>query len=187
MYNRIMWTSFIGFMASGKTTLVRHLQRATGRRAVDLDALIEEQAAASIPEIFAQRGEAAFRALELRALQSLPRDEALLVATGGGCVVERPAAALLRRCGVVIWLDASWEVLLKRLQASDAAARPLHAELGAQGLQDMYRQRCRLYAAAADFRLRGDQIGIPALARGALLKSLLWRRRQTAARVGEQA
>jgi shikimate kinase len=174
-----MWTSFVGFMGSGKSTLARHLQRATGRPAIDLDQLIAEQAGAPIGELIAERGLPAFRRLESEALAGLPADRDLLLAVGGGCVEVPTNVATLRRAGVVIWLDAAWEVLRSRIAREAAGGdRPLLAQLGWHDLATLHRRRRRLYAAAADFRLRSDRQPIAATGRSALLKSLLWRRRQ---------
>ena len=95
---------------------------------------------------------------------------------------RRSAAAavvdLLPKRGVVIWLDAPWGILRTRIEQGALSERPLFEKLGWAGLQKLHRQRRRLYAAAADFRLRSDRQPIAATGRTALLKSLLWRRRQ---------
>ena len=165
-------------MGSGKSTLTLHLQRATGRPAVDLDCTVAEGAGASVAEIFATRGREVFRRLEAAALADLQPDRDLLLAVGGGCVETPANVAVLRRCGVVIWLDAPWEILRTRIEQGALSERPLFEKLGWAGLQKLHRQRRRLYAAAADFRLRSDRQPIAVTGRTALLKSLLWRRRQ---------
>ncbi len=165
-------------MGSGKSTLTLHLQQATGRPAVDLDYTVAASAGASVAEIFTTRGGKVFRRLEAAALTELRPDRDLLLAVGGGCVETPANVALLRRCGVVIWLDAPWEVLRARIEQGTLSDRPLLEKLGWDGLQKLHRRRRRLYAAAADFRLRSDRQPIPATGRTALLKSLLWRRRQ---------
>lgn len=173
-----MWTSFIGFMASGKSSVTRHLQEATSRPAVSLDEAVVRRTGLSIDGIFAEEGEAAFRAHELAALRELDPDRPLVVDTGGG-VVETPAAVeLLRSRGVVIWLDAPWEVFRDRLRASAAAGRPLVIQLGWAGLEALFHRRRRLYAAAADFRVSGRSRTVQEIARTAMLRSLIWERRQ---------
>jgi shikimate kinase len=93
--------------------------------------------------------------------------------------VETPAAVqLLQRRGVVIWLDPPWSVIRERLKAAPEAQRPLVASLGWAGIEALYHRRRRLYAAAADFRLSGNIRGIPELARLAMLRSLMWQRRE---------
>lgn len=133
----------------------------------------------SVAEIIATRGIEDFRRLEKAALSELPLDRDLLLAVGGGCVETESNVSALQSGGVVIWLDAVWEVLRERIEQGAAVAdRPLVAELGWEGLEKLYRWRQRLYAAAADFRIRSDRQSVAATGRSALLKSLLWRRRQ---------
>nr|MEE4269268.1 shikimate kinase [Candidatus Krumholzibacteria bacterium] len=174
-----MWTSFIGFMASGKSAVTSHLQGATSRPAVSVDVLVTEKAGRSIPDIFAQDGEPAFRRREVLALESLDGQRPLLVDTGGGIVESPEAVELLRDRGVVIWLDAPWETIRARLKQSDLDARPLVGRLGWDGLEDLYHRRRRLYAGAADFRLWASGGTVAEVARTSMLRSLIWERRQT--------
>ena len=178
-YDAGMWTSFLGFMGSGKTSVTRILCRTTGRPLAVSDEMVAERAGRTIPEIFAQQGEEGFRAREREAIGSLDPDRNLVVDTGGGVVETPDLVALLRRHGVVIWLDVPWTVLRERLQAG-ATERPLVRELGWDGLERLHRRRRRLYAAAADFRLRAGESGAEELARTASLRSLLWERRREA-------
>jgi shikimate kinase len=173
-----MWTSFIGFLASGKSTCADLLSQGTRQPAVDLDAEVARLAGLAVPEIFRVGGPERFRRLELQVLEELATRRALLLATGAGCVETPRAMELLRRQGVVIWLDAPWEVLRGRLEAAGARRRPVLAHLGWEGLERLYRRRQRLYAAAAHFRLRSDQADPATVARDALLRSLFWRRQR---------
>ena len=169
-----MWTTFIGFMGSGKTTVARRLETGTKRPRLSLDQLISDQAGLSIVEIFARRGEGAFRELELAALQEAQTQGDLILDPGGG-IVETPACtALLRRRGVVIWLDCSWETARSRLLQDDEVSRPLLQRLGGAGLETLFRRRRLLYARAAHFRLFSDRETLDDLARKAMLWSLLW-------------
>lgn len=177
-----MWTSFVGFMGSGKSTVTRLLCASTNRPLAVCDELAAARAGRSVPEIFAADGEAAFRRLEVEVLEGLDPERNLVVDTGGG-VVETPAAvALLRARGVVVWLDAPWPELRHRLQGDvEGAGRPLVASLGWPGLEKLHRRRRRLYAAAADFRLRVDQAAPADVARTAMLRGLLWQRQREGA------
>jgi len=173
-----MWTSFIGFMASGKTSVTRRLQSVTSRPQASVDALIVQTTGLPISRLFDERGEPAFRQLELETLASLEAARPLLVDTGGG-VVNTPAAVdLLRERGVVIWLDEPWITIRSRLDRSDPEERPLVRDLGWSGLEALFRRRRALYAAAADFRLCGQDGDLEALAHRAMLRSLIWERRQ---------
>lgn len=114
-----------GFMASGKSTVGPLLADALGYRFVDLDWLIEARAGQSIPMIFAEGGEAAFRAAEAEALDETTRSRRMVVATGGGALVTPAALRTARMAGPVVWLRASVEATLDRL--GDAVGRPLLA------------------------------------------------------------
>ncbi len=173
-----MWTSFIGFMASGKSTLTRRLQASTNRPAVFLDEVIVEKAGCSIAELFASTGEADFREQELAVLRELDPTRNLVMDTGGGIVHTASAVELLRERGVVIWLDASWDVIRSRLKAESPSERPLVESLGWAGLEELFRRRRPLYAAAADFRLRSGELDGEHLARISRLRSLIWERRR---------
>jgi shikimate kinase len=173
-----MWTTFIGFTGSGKSTLSTHLQHATGRAAVDLDAVVETRDGRPLAEIIAVRGEDALRRREATALVDLPADGDLIVVVSSGGV-ELPAnVALLRDRGIVFWLDASWQAIRERLGHGYLDDRPWLGELGWDRLARLHRRRRRLFAAAADFRLRTDRQPLEVIGRKVLLKSLLWRRRQ---------
>ena len=114
-----------GFMASGKSTVGPLLADALGYRFVDLDWLIEARAGRSIPMIFAEGGEAAFRAAEAEALDETTRSRRMVVATGGGALVTPAALRTARMAGPVIWLRASVDTVLDRL--GDAVGRPILA------------------------------------------------------------
>ena len=161
-------------MASGKTTVARHLGATTNRPVVSLDDLARRRAGCSLPEFFAEHGEARFRELELELLRELATGGDLILDGGGGLVETPPAVALIRERGVVIWLDAPWDTLLGRLQSDDREVRPLLAGLGWHGLEDLYNRRLPLYAQAADFRLQGDPGGPPAQAVRARRLCRMW-------------
>ncbi len=172
-----MWTSFIGFMASGKSSVAAALGRGTGQPVVDLDREVERRARLAVPEIFRREGVAGWRRREADTLLALARRREILLATGGGLVEAPEARLLLRRRGLVVWLDAPWEVLRARLEREGPQRRPLIAHLGWEGLERLSWRRRRLYAACADFRLRSDRDDVAGLARSVLLRSLVWRRR----------
>ncbi len=162
-----MWISLVGFMGAGKSSVATLLAERALLPVVDLDARIERLAGRDIPTIFARDGEERFRRLETAALYSLDRRRSLVVACGGG-IVERPAnVARLREAGVVVWLDAPWWVLRRRLEAAPGQ-RPLLERYGGDGLADLYRRRLLRYARAAHFRLRSDLVSPRVLAVQAL-------------------
>ena len=137
----------VGMMGSGKTTTGRPLAERLGYGFVDADAVIEQAAGCSIPEIFQREGEDGFRAIEHQVLSAISQRHSLVVATGGGVVTQRENWGLLHS-GIVIWLDVVQEQLLKRLQA-DSTVRPLlQTEDPALALSQLLAERQPLYAEA---------------------------------------
>ncbi len=116
-----------GFMGSGKTTVGKVLADFLGCPFMDLDDLIVKKAGKSIPEIFAQDGESAFRQLEARLLRQTVEkytENTVVLALGGGAVTAPASAALLHEKSVCIYLRATLETLLARLEG-ETAGRPL--------------------------------------------------------------
>ena len=113
----------VGMMGSGKTSTGRPLAERLGYGFVDADAVIEQAAGCSIPEIFDRDGETGFRSLESQVLSAISQRHSLVVATGGG-VVTQPENWGLLHSGIVIWLDVVPDQLLQRLNA-DSTVRPL--------------------------------------------------------------
>ncbi|MDW8326433.1 MAG: 3-dehydroquinate synthase [Anaerolineales bacterium] len=125
---------------SGKTTVGEVLARKLGREFVDVDAVIAARTGLSVPELFAQHGEAAFRRIESEVCAELGARDSLVIAPGGGALLNADNRAALERNGVVFCLRAAPDVLLERLQregnrpllAGDDPAAKLHALLGAR-------------------------------------------------------
>ncbi len=130
----------IGMPGSGKSTVGRLLAQKTGRPFVDADAVLSQQAGKSIPEIFAQEGEAHFRALETQVLSELGRQSGLIIATGGGCVTREENYPLLHQNGRIFCLNRSLEQL-------PTDGRPLSQK---NSLSQMYTIREPLYLRFAD-------------------------------------
>ena len=137
----------VGMMGSGKTSTGRPLAERLGYGFVDADAVIEQAAGCTIPEIFEQNGESGFRALETQVLNAISQRHSLVVATGGGVVTQSQNWGLLHS-GIVIWLDVERDQLLKRLQA-DETARPLLQRTDPEAAVDaLLEERRPLYAEA---------------------------------------
>ncbi len=116
----------VGFMGTGKTAVGQRLAARLGWPLLDTDDLIVQGAGKPIPRIFAEDGEAAFRAAETAVLRGLAGDPApRVVATGGGIVLAAENWPLLRALGHVFRLTAEPETVLRRVGA--AQDRPLLA------------------------------------------------------------
>jgi shikimate kinase len=120
-----------GFMGAGKSTVGALLAEKLGWRFMDTDALIEARIGSTIAQIFAEKGEAAFRALEADAVRDYARMERLVLALGGGAVESEATrdalAGLDQAC--VVFLEAPLDVMVARCVAQpNAAERPVLAE-----------------------------------------------------------
>ena len=149
----------VGLPGSGKSVVGRRLANRHGGTFIDLDERIESRAGRTIPEIFADDGEDAFRRLERAAVTDLgpaDADPAInrIVATGGGTIVDPRNRWALYRGRRSIWLDGRPEVLAQRLRRSPRV-RPLVESRDPIGaLRDLAAKRARFYA-AADIRITG--------------------------------
>lgn len=113
-----------GFMASGKSTVGPRVADRLGLSFRDLDRQIEANMGQSIPTIFAEEGEAAFRALETKALRETADSDDLVVALGGGALVDGDNRAFAKEHGWVVYLKVSPETILERV-GDEADDRPL--------------------------------------------------------------
>jgi shikimate kinase len=104
----------VGMMGAGKTTVGRHLAKRFGRRFVDADHEIEARTGVSIPTIFEIEGEAGFRRREASAIAELSREHDLVMATGGGAVLDADNRSVLAASGLVVYLNAPPAMLYER-------------------------------------------------------------------------
>jgi 3-dehydroquinate synthetase/shikimate kinase len=143
----------VGLPGSGKSVVGKRLAQRHRASFIDLDERIESATGRSIPEIFEEQGETAFRTLERQAVADLgepDRDPAIrrVVATGGGAVVDPRNRWRLYRGRASVWLDGRPEVLAQRLRRSPHV-RPLIAGRDPIGtIRELAGQRARFYAAA---------------------------------------
>lgn len=133
----------VGMPGCGKSTIGKLLSEKYGKSFVDADEEIIALAGKTIPDIFSQEGEAAFRELETRVLEKLGKQSGLVIATGGGCVTKKQNYPLLHQNATIIWLKRPLELLPKD-------GRPLSQ---AGNLAQMYAVREPLYHAFADISI----------------------------------
>jgi shikimate kinase len=127
-------------MGTGKTTVGQLVAQMSGRPFVDMDDLIVQHAGLSIPEIFQSQGEAAFRELETAFCRDLAGQSGLVVATGGGALVNEENRRILAETGLVICLTAAPDAIRERLAGNDG--RPL-----AKQWETLLEKRWAAYAA----------------------------------------
>lgn len=116
-----------GFMGTGKSAVGRALANRLKWRFVDLDSLIERKGRASVAEIFERKGERAFRAEERRQLLRTASSTKLVVALGGGALIDRRNVEFVGENGFLIKLTCSRSELTRRLK-KNRASRPLLAD-----------------------------------------------------------
>ncbi|MBH0237276.1 shikimate kinase [Methylobrevis albus] len=135
----------IGMMGAGKTSVGRRLAARLGLDFVDADQAIEEAANQTVPEIFAQHGEAYFREGERRVIARLLRDGRRVIATGGGAFMNAETRAAIRAAGVSVWLKADAAVLFERVKRRPT--RPLLQTADPLGtLKRLVEERYPVYA-----------------------------------------
>jgi len=142
----------VGMMGAGKSSVGRRLAARLGLVFVDADSEIEAAAGMSIADIFAAHGEAYFRSGEARVIARLLEGGPQVMATGGGAIMNRDTRALVGVKGVSIWLDADYEVLLRRVKRR--TDRPMLKTVDpAQTLRRLLDERKPVYS-QADVTLR---------------------------------
>lgn len=105
----------VGFSTTGKTQVGTRVARLLGWRCVDTDAEIEKLAGKPIPKIFSQDGEPVFREIEKQALMQACQEDEVVIATGGGAVLDADNRELMCRMGIVVCLDADPGTVYNRL------------------------------------------------------------------------
>jgi shikimate kinase len=152
----------VGMMGSGKTTMGRALAKHLRKVFVDSDEEIIKRTGVTVPHIFDVEGEAGFRQREAAAIRDLAGRDNLVLATGGGAVLEEQNRALLQQNGIVIYLKASVHDLWQRTRHD--RNRPLlqtkdpHAKLN-----ELFRQRDPLYQQVSDIIVQSGKQSAHAL------------------------
>lgn len=153
----------VGLMGAGKTTVGRECGRRLGRAFVDTDAEIERVAGRTVAEIFAAEGEVGFRTRERAAISEVcATSEPLVVACGGGAVVDEANRTVLRSAGTVIWLRATGATLAARV--GSGTGRPLLVDDPAAVLARLAVEREPAYTAAAHGVVDVDDLAVAAVA-----------------------
>nr|WP_267877336.1 bifunctional shikimate kinase/3-dehydroquinate synthase AroKB [Massilia mucilaginosa] len=139
----------VGLMGAGKTTIGRILARKLGKRFVDSDHEIEARTGATIPWIFEIEGEASFRRREAEVIRDLTAQDGLVLATGGGAVLDPASRAYLKQRGRVVYLRASVNSIM--LRTTHDKSRPLLQTADPRKkLEELTAQREPLYREIAD-------------------------------------
>ena len=147
-------------MGAGKTTTGRLLADRLGWPYVDTDLEIERRTGRTIPEIWRQDGEPAFRAEESRVLAEVCSVSGpSVVSVAGGAVLDLENRAVIRRSGVTVWLRADATTLAARV--GTGAGRPLLESGAAAALATLTEARAPVYAELADLVFDVDRMAPP--------------------------
>jgi shikimate kinase len=147
-----MVVTLIGYRGTGKTSVAKPLAARLGFEAIDADAEIEQRAGRTIRQIFAEAGEPVFRALERDVMAELLDRDRLVIAAGGGAVLDPGTRARIETAGPAVWLRASVDTI-ERQVAGDRATldrRPnLTASGGRREIEEMLALREPIYRRCA--------------------------------------
>jgi len=156
MIDKYRCVVLVGMPGSGKTTVGRELAKRLGLRFVDSDHEIEARTGVKIPTIFEIEGEDGFRRRETQTLDELTTESDMVLATGGGAVINPINRALLSERGVVVYLNVPPHVLWERTRHDKT--RPLLQVPDPKGrLQQLYVVRDPLYREVAHITVEGGR------------------------------
>lgn len=160
-----MYIYIIGFMASGKSYLAKELESKLNIPSLDMDRKIEELAKLSIADIFERHSEKYFRNLETLFLSNLyskkldllnlnheqKSSQNLIVSTGGGVPLREKNRSLMKKSGIIIYLDTPFHIISQRI--FENKKRPLANAKNLSSLESMYLNRKKVYESIADIRI----------------------------------
>ncbi len=132
----------IGFMGAGKSTLGKRLADECHLPFVDLDTYIEQQEQMKISDIFAEKGERYFRALEHQALNQFVKQN-VVIATGGGIVENTNNIDIINKNKLNIWVDTNIDTIYNRIVGDKS--RPNAVDRSFDDIKELYNSRCSRY------------------------------------------
>ncbi|MBM4330116.1 MAG: shikimate kinase [Deltaproteobacteria bacterium] len=157
----------IGYRGAGKSSIGKLLATRTGRRFVDTDELIEKRLGSSIREIVEKWGWSHFRNGEKKIIEEISGGNNLVIAPGGGAVLEPQNIKFLKQNGLFIWLKADKEILYKRMMAEQEtlANRPTLTGKGTlEELEEVMMSREPVYEGVADIQIDTSHLNKEAVA-----------------------
>ena len=156
--------ALIGFMGTGKTAVGRLLAEKLDMKFIEMDPLIEQKAGKSIPDIFQQDGETAFRELEIGVTKEVAGMKNVVIACGGGLVLNKINIDRLTESSGIVYLTASPGVILKRV-SNEVGQRPLlEVANPVQTIRELLRFRKPFYERAADITINTSKLDTNAVA-----------------------
>lgn len=141
----------IGMPGCGKTTIGKVLSERLKVEFIDMDWYIEEKYGKTITQIF-EKGENYFRQLENEAARELGEKKQVIISTGGGVIKNLENIKLLKKNGIVVFIDRPVEDIKKNIETSE---RPLLKQ-GADKIYDLFKERYNIYNECCDFQIVND-------------------------------
>ena len=157
----------VGYRCSGKTAVGKVLAEVLRRDFLDTDALIEQRAGASVETLVLERGWDHFRALERRLVEEVSRRDSLVIATGGGVVIDHTNVINLKHKAWAVWLRVRAEVLRGRMNEEQRSGRTRPSLTGGDPIEEItqvLRFREPLYRSAAELVVDTDGLSVQQVA-----------------------
>lgn len=148
----------IGMSGSGKTVVGKFLSKKLNMKLMDTDDIIVLNSKNTIPYIFNEYGEKYFRGLEEKVIKDISLKTGLIISTGGGVVLNKKNVHLLKKKGILFFLEATIDTIVKNIESSFQTHRPLLENN--KGLEDrirnIYKKREELYISSGDYIVKVD-------------------------------
>jgi len=152
--------ALIGFMGTGKTVVGKALAEKLNKEFIEMDILIERKAGKSIPEIFQQDGEIIFRELEIEVTRELAGRKNLVIACGGGVVLNKINIDRLQNEARIVYLVASPRVILERVSGEGETRPLLNVSDKVSEIRELLKFREPFYERAADIKIDTSKLDI---------------------------
>ena len=152
--------ALIGFMGAGKTTIAKNLSARMNYDFIELDSIIENKAQKTISDIFSQDGEIHFRELEIEATKETCRLDNVVIACGGGIILNQINIDRLKQSSVVVYLSADPDRLIKRVMGTQTVRPLLNVEDVKKHICALLEFRIPLYERAADITVDTTEMDV---------------------------
>jgi shikimate kinase len=156
--------ALVGFMGTGKTAVGKALAERLGKTFIELDPLIEQKAGKTIPEIFEEDGEIAFRELEIEVSKEAASRENVVIACGGGVVLNKINIDRMRKEAVIVYLTATSGAILERILNDDEERPLLTVADPARAVNELMEFRRPFYERAAEITIDTSQMDVESIA-----------------------
>lgn len=144
---------FIGMPGSGKTTISKTISKIYGLQLYDVDDYIEKKQGRIISDIFKEDGEGYFRKIETEAVKDISSKKSIVISTGGGVIKSSYNMELLKKEGIVVFINRPLEYIIKDVDTSN---RPLLNQ-SRDNLYRLYNERYELYKKYCDYEIINDK------------------------------